>query len=627
MARRKKGQAVDASPLRNWCFKVKAIPVGGERIDQEMHRAHDYRNKRIAIERKRRADCDDVCEAHRPCFKKLKAEYAAANGEADRAKKKGCKATKQEAAARLKAAKKAWLPVKKEVYASPAVKAQHDQVNATAKVAQKAASKQRNCYWGTAQIIDESLQSIRSGAPPKFKPWRWHGWEGGAGVQIQAGKDKPPFLWENAFLDDVDTARMADPKNVRLLDDGRLGCTAKQPPHGQLMLQIQPLDARPTHAKSGKVLQQADPNSKRSQGRKLAIAWIRIASMDDPKKSPIWAKVLFHLHREPPPDTKIKRVVLHRELVGRRITWTIRFVLQRPEWDRVCADDGEATVEIKPVLVPGGVRVAVAKGSDGQVFPLVLSLEKLGRWSHAAELQSLRDDNYNAIRTKFAAWLKGKKVELVPERKPDEPIIEGVDDPEPEALPMVKGRPVIPDWCCPKTKEGKTDRKRDIRYIKRWKRSERLTAFYAHWKEHRFRGDEKIFAAVESWYRGTLIDYPAKETEKRPDRIGQQRRDSGDNHYHNWQDAERAKAIRWRNEQYRRFAAKLARIYHTVQLPKIDYKKAKEKIPKGAAGEGMRLTWSIAAPGTLDRFIRERVAEVITRDNHESDGGFREVTC
>ena len=61
----------------------------------------------------------------------------------------------------------------------------------------------------------------------------------------------------------------------------------------------------------------------------------------------------------------------------------------------------------------------------------------------------------------------------------------------------------------------------DVRYVRRWRSPDKLSALVWIWKDRRFAGDSAIFGALDAWRRGEICE--------------DGRRHGGERHYHDWQ--------------------------------------------------------------------------------------------
>lgn len=98
-----------------------------------------------------------------------------------------------------------------------------------------------------------------------------------------------------------------------------------------------------------------------------------------------------------------------------------------------------------------------------------------------------------------------------------------------------------PDWLREKTQN-----------IKQWRSQAKLIALLEEWRDNRFFGDKGVFTWLENW----------RERE---------------NHIYDWESNLRDQVLRWRREEYRKFAKQLATNYDKVILEDFDLRKVAEK--------------------------------------------------
>jgi hypothetical protein len=92
------------------------------------------------------------------------------------------------------------------------------------------------------------------------------------------------------------------------------------------------------------------------------------------------------------------------------------------------------------------------------------------------------------------------------------------------------------------------------RTIHAWRAERRLAHLAIQWRSQRFAGDEATFDALEAWRKQ-------------------------DRHLYEWEANQRRKSLARRLDQYRRFAAMLARDHHTVVLERFDLRVFAERQP------------------------------------------------
>jgi hypothetical protein len=368
-------QDAPSRDVRNYVYDAKAIIEGFAIVNDQIRRKHDYRNKLYEIERERRKHTAGVIREFDPEIAVLddaisavflrKKELEEAINERSKADRKRSPATSVEGDtqakinAELDRLRKEQGKRRKLAFADAGVKAKLAEINAEALTLSHRARAECGVYWGTylsaEDACGQSFKDVKGERLPRFRRWPDDGFESSVSVQLQK-----PFTWAESLLGKGTLLRVQMPV---------------------------PDELRPTHSKRGKFLPPADPDSKRSVSCPLALVWIRVGTADDSRKSPVWAKVLTRLHRQPPPDAVIKWVFLHRALVGRSIYWRLRFVLDREDWPRERGDSGIAGVEIGYRMIPGeGLRVACFAGSDGEKAERVIPHEMIDRW-HYCESQ------------------------------------------------------------------------------------------------------------------------------------------------------------------------------------------------------------------------------------------------
>jgi predicted RNA-binding Zn-ribbon protein involved in translation (DUF1610 family) len=502
----------ESKPSRIYSYKAKAPAEGLEAVGEQIHLAHRYRNRLIELERVRREQVEAAMREHAPDVARMESHVGELEAEAERladglrkrnqeARSRVAtaedRAAMKEAKQRLKEARAEHKGLRKAAFADEGLRATLSDIDASTLAAQKEARAASGLYWGTYLLIEQSLRDIRKGAPPRFR--RWTG-EGTVAIQFQGGLD-----WGKAMLG----------------DDQRLKVV------------IQPLGP------------DADPHSRRSREKAKAVIWFRVKT-DEDGRSPIWVKALFHLHRQPPPESRIKWAYLRRTLIGRRVVWEVQFVLQRDSWDRDdVAENGITGLDVGWRLVKDGLRVAYLMGGDGREESLILPSSWLDSWSKVESLQSIRDRHFDAIRDHLAAWLGERDGNL-------------------------------PEWVAERTA-----------HLRQWRSTGRLAAVVWFWRENRFDGDDEIYASLEAWRK-------------------QER------HLHDWQEGQRVKAIRRRDDLYRKFAAELRRSYRTIRIEDTDWKRieARPGPEESDDARAARVNKRIAAPGRLLQIVKEAVAEV-----------------
>jgi hypothetical protein len=127
--------------------------------------------------------------------------------------------------------------------------------------------------------------------------------------------------------------------------------------------------------------------------------------------------------------------------------------------------------------------------------------------------------------------------------------------------------PEVPDWLGEATAT-----------LGQWRSPARLAGLVIRWREQRFDGDAEIYERIEAWRKQ-------------------------DQHLYDWQGFQGAKDVRWRDDHYRRFAARLRWRYATVIIEDADWK---SMLVRPVAEEDETEEWQntrwfarIASPGRL----------------------------
>jgi len=402
-----------AGPTRVYSYG--ASPVENEQgIRDQLFAAHRYRNTLCELELTRRQRVEEALARLAPDFSSAKAAWEQANADLEVAqaevkmwRKQQRKKTvapekmrkriaslrelRKEAAIRMKDKKQA-------AFNALSVRSAMDQLDAADRDRRKAARADCGVGWGTYLEVEKAASAFRRGSPPRFQRFRG---DGKLAVQIQKG----------IKVDD-------------LLGKG----------HGQ----VEFADA---HACS----------------RGGPIYHVRIRLGSDAARKPIWGGFDVVLHRPLPKDARVKWVFAVCRRVACHAQWSVQFVLERAEgWARPDgATSGRVAVDLGWRKVAGGLRVAYWIGDDGRQGELILPDKQVRRPVKSADLRSIRDNNFNALKL-----LLGRRLTKLEK----------------------------PAWLQDAT-----------RFLVQWRSPARLAALVIRWRDQRFPGDEVAFHEVETW--------------------------------------------------------------------------------------------------------------------------------
>ena len=285
---------------------VKIFSYGGlppvenaQLVDDQLRRAHRYRNALVEIEKARReaiAARQRETDSIGPLLQKMdeiraEIEELRKQARAARAAKLATTNIKSVIASKMKDlviinAIQKWAKAVVD-------KIDYSDINEKANRAlkEKRADKTLAPYWGTYLLVEAAMEaSKKSVQGPRF--YRYDG-TGRIGVQIQNGMTVSDLLSG---------------------EDSRLRITGATP--------------RPRQ----KVIKES-----------YKTLWIRIGSEG---KNPIWAKFPMVLHRPLPEDARIKQAWVHRTRIGIRYKYTLQFTIEAESFTRPRDNTGPKTVAI-----------------------------------------------------------------------------------------------------------------------------------------------------------------------------------------------------------------------------------------------------------------------------------------
>lgn len=289
--------------------------------------------------------------------------------------------------------------------------------------------------------------------------------------------------------------------------------------------------------------------------------WIRVGSDG---RTPVWTKLPIVMHRPLPEDAKIMWAWIIRRRVGVRYKYELQLTVEaesfastatRKELDKAVAIDIGARD-----LPTGEVRSALWLDSDGATGEVKSALTRLssptsrgvGRresvpdnMTKVHDLRAIRDKNLDAIKSTIATY------KIVAGASP----ASSVPDP---AL----------DWL-----------RERAEYVMMWRSPARVALLYRNWQRHD--GDVAVHEEIGAYLKQ-------------------------DRHLIDWESRERSRNLNRRRECYRTFAVRIAKQYATIVLAKRDYRRA-EWVPEQAVstrGTDSREIMRNVAPGELCEEIK-----------------------
>lgn len=337
-----------------------------ERIADQMHRAHQYFNALIALERQRRAASDAAIADDR--LRALDAEISAQEEALRLAHASVARARIQERSAEAgdpapySTAKRALAKARQERREhvrlrrnDSAVQAALQLLNAGHKTAVQAARAANGLYWGTYTICAEKPMEAVQRCPgePRFRRWT-----GTAAVAVQ-------------IIHGMDAAAV-------------LGCADSR-------LQID-LAARPVPGRGG---------------RPMARLRLRIGSTAD--RGPVFGEWPIVYHRPLPEDARIKEAKVVRERVGSRDVWSVHITATFAPASVVApAPDPASTVAVdlgwRRVLQAEEPSTRAGGWCDGrETGEIIMDPTVVGALRKADDIRSIRDQRLVELRAALQA--------------------------------------------------------------------------------------------------------------------------------------------------------------------------------------------------------------------------------
>jgi transposase len=644
-ARRKK---TSTTPTRIYSYGAHRPTMNAQLVEDQLKNARRYYNELVSIERAKRTAIQAERLRHgqlaplTAAVDVLVAQYVAAK-DALKAKRAGAgklanvqaeRTAIQAIAAQLKMARTALTAERDRVKNDPVIQAQMqpalDQIKDKARTDRKAARKVASQTWGvrhgTYRRVEDAV--IQAGKRPK---------KGGAPKITRNGKPKLPTPWHmlpaykpydgtGSFGTQL-TASDDDERNPNHV----MGMTVREAFSCQdTRLQIDPVPANTYQMR-------------RHHRRRASRTRVRIRIGSNKDRSPIWAEFPVILHRPLPDDAVIKWAYIVRKRIGLNFEYRFQLTIESKTFEAPTQPVGSGVVAIDlgwRNLIPGpdwhdamkaarahGWRSPIEDARNGLLDPKLLDdtqraeyarlqgranqlVEpygvRVGYWvddiGNSAQIQlpertrlgvqkpddlhAIRAKNFDVIRRELSAWVAGLAHPL-PHAIAERFIPKAVK----RAAAATNSSLPIPSNLMIAAR------------IANWGAESRMAALYQLWKQNRFTDTSTIsgqtvpeplmFAAIEAW-------------------------DKQDRHLYRWEADQRDRRLNHRREQYRVFAANLARTYATIVLEDPESFKLTKAVfaeaPEPEDGLPMdgrlqRRTARLAAPGELREAIIKAAAK------------------
>ena len=563
-------------PTRVWKYGIVTRPSGPdignrEAVEDQLWRAHCYRNKRVEIEIDRRKRYTAAVEQFDE-IAPLAAEIAALDAEV-KAFRVELKAQRQKTRSRVKIKpeereaiqeKKARIKLlRAEIKVAKQRRNTHPEIVEVNQWAHKEVTALRNAdstpFWGTYLRVDDSLKDVHKGAPPKY---RGYDRTGSLAVQIQTSHDPKTgkargWMTTETLLAGKDRRARLEliPEDVLIesralilvRDQWHFATKARKPgdstPNGiRCWSQQEALESGLGDQEALRSLLQH-----KSSTSQRAILHLRIGS-DGIK--PVWATFPMVLHRPLPAGASIKWIWVQRHRAAQKgslghpddgLEWEACFAMES-KFERPVRIDGDvAALNLGFRLLDnaGSLRLGFLVGTDGVAEELILPAygprprEGKRYLYQNGECRKTRPSVWTGI--SWASSKRGQRDKRFAPKKAEEGL-------------GMRGRLVnwlkehdIPEWL---TKRTET--------LPRWRSCASLHKLIASWRQKRFDGDAEIYEELLNWARK-------------------------DRHDMQHEAGLRSRAYRRRKHMYRQLARSYLKRYTTVFVPKMDLAKLKRK--------------------------------------------------
>lgn len=507
------------TPTRIYSFRCLPPITEANRVEDQFRLGHQYRNALVEIEHKLWASLREVQLAD-PVVGDLLRSYEEADAGVENSYD-DLKAAKSSVAhpnltaerERLVLAKELRASFAEELRAAKKVREEYLQPGYTAARVEAAKSRketrhafiERGLRHGTYDRVENSIKQAIKTTKRSLHFERYDG-TGSIGTQLIATGDGGPGIYG------MTVAELLSRADTRL----RLGSPGEA-------------DAHPRAEVDGVGWSDVGKLG-RNLRRHAARTYVDLRLASQPNREPIFARFPVTMHRFLPKDAVIKWAYVVRRRIGRHYEWRFQLTLES-EIFRACplaSGEGACAIDLgwrRLFDEEGnqiGLRVGYLVDEMGREREIRAPEDMISRMGKVYDLASIRDKEFEAVRDRLAAWLKGRET---PAWMADR--IAGLAQwRAPRKLQALVDAWVGIDWNAWRTARaaGKKCNPADFGS-----------------KENRVSGDKGILTALQAWARQ-------------------------DRHLQNWEEHQRDRLIAHRRELWRVTAAELTRTYATILI-------------------------------------------------------------
>lgn len=401
---------------------------------------------------------------------------------------------------------------------------------------------------GTYLVVEKAADAWRkSPDAPRFE--RYDG-EGRVAVQLQGG------LSVAELLSGEDT-------RLRILQPAPMACPENPTSRRQIARAI--AYSIVSFCRCGDMVRTVSKGRGRDSDADLRRISIRVGS--DRRRRPIWATFPVLLHRPLPSDGKIMWAWILRTREGINYRYSLQITVEAPSFvPQTEPPRGIVAVDVGSRDLPTGeIRAAYWLADNGQRDEILLPLTR----QSSPTSSGLKPD-------------RTRRRKIVPDNLDKCESLRGIRD---RNLDDMKHQLAVykvaagASTVSPQTNETLAWLKERLSRVTLWRSPARLAMLHHHWLRHP--GDDVIYEALGAYLKQ-------------------------DRHLLSWETNERNRHLGRRKQQYRNFAAMLARNFSKIVLPARDYRREEwvpEVAPSSQAHES-RTIMRKAAPGILAAEIK-----------------------
>ena len=431
-------QTPSAMQTKVYQYGLRPPYAGAELVEEQMRRAHRYRNVLTEIARGERTAIRAAIEtsaAVTASTEIARDAFARMVEQLELVRKAKIESRSQEIPPELASSVtearrvrvetlRALDASRRSAQSTPAIKAEITRIRELAHELRINARAHCDLYWGTYQIVEAASDASLK-------------------LTLRPGKTISLPLW-----DGLDTR---DPMFVRWTGDAAISAQVM----GGATVEDFGTDMRFRIADGGHAhVSRRTGQLKEWSGPRAKSLALRIGS--DEQRAPIWAHWNMIMHRPLPEGAIIMRITVRRRMEGPMARWTAELTVRLPE-ARTTSGVGAVAIDIGwRAMRDGSIRVAAWVDENGERGELRLQPDVISSLERASSLRSTRDKNFETAKTALTNWL------------------------------ATAGS--VPAWLSDAT-----------RGMYAWRSAGRLAWVAKQWAANRFAGDANGYEPLEAW--------------------------------------------------------------------------------------------------------------------------------